>query len=790
MAGRIAGITIEIGGDTSNLQKSLKGVDSQLRKTQSNLKDVNKLLKLDPGNTELLVQKQKNLEKAIGDTKTRLQELKDAQNGVAKGSDEWDALQREIIATQQDLQSLENEYTSFGSVAAQKVAVAGQSLQELGGKIEGVGNKLKPLSTAAAGLLTSLAGLGYSAITSSDDLNTLAKQTGLSTAEIQKMQYAADMIDVSFSDIEGALKKLKPKLTENNATFQELGIAVTDADGNLRSTTEVFYEAVQALSHIENETERDQVAMELFGKSADSLAGIIDDGGAALRQYGKDAEDLGLILDQETLDSLNSLNDTIDVLKANFTGAFAKLGSTVALQFGPYLQKAAEYAQQLADKIANLSPETVSLIAKIAGVVAVLAPMTIGIGKATQGVGKVLTTVPKVVGTLKKVGTAIKGVTALLSPQILIIGAVVAAVVAAAVLIYKNWDKIKAWTQAMAKTVNAAWDNLKASISKTVTAIKTSVTSAWTNLKTAVTTAATNIKTAVTEAWEKTKTAVSVTMTALKSAISTAWASLKTDVEGKVNALKSGVSTAWEGLKTAVSTSVTNLKTAVSTAWENLKSSVQTAADTIKTGASSAFETLKTSITDKVDSLKSSVSTAWTNLKSAVTDTASSLVDSITGFFDKLDIKIPEIKIPTWEDIKQKFENIKTEINKWLAKFVPKINLKIPKISIDGGEAPWGIGGKGKKPSFSVKWEKKAYENPVMFTRPTVLATPNGNYGFGDGHGAEIVLGLNKLRELVGSTGGTTINIYPAPGANVEQIAQAVEQKLVAAQQRRMRVYA
>ena len=107
MAGRIAGITIEIGGDTSNLQKSLKDVDGELRKTQSTLKDVNKLLKLDPGNTELLTQKQKNLEKAISTTKTRLDELNKAQAGVQEGSAEWDALQREIIATEQDLQGLE-----------------------------------------------------------------------------------------------------------------------------------------------------------------------------------------------------------------------------------------------------------------------------------------------------------------------------------------------------------------------------------------------------------------------------------------------------------------------------------------------------------------------------------------------------------------------------------------------------------------------------------------------------------------------------------------------------------
>ena len=125
MASRIAGITIEIGGNTTKLQTALKGVDNQLRKTQDTLKDVNKLLKLDPKNTELLTQKQKNLENAIKQTKERLTELKNAQSQVKEGTDEWDRLQREIIATEQNLKSLEKEYKEFGSVSAKQIKAAG-----------------------------------------------------------------------------------------------------------------------------------------------------------------------------------------------------------------------------------------------------------------------------------------------------------------------------------------------------------------------------------------------------------------------------------------------------------------------------------------------------------------------------------------------------------------------------------------------------------------------------------------------------------------------------------------
>jgi phage-related minor tail protein len=97
MASRIAGITIQIGGDTTKLQSSLKGVDKSLRQTQSALKDVNKLLKFNPGNTELLVQKQRNLKKAVDDTKERLRELKKTAENVTPediGQDKYDALGR------------------------------------------------------------------------------------------------------------------------------------------------------------------------------------------------------------------------------------------------------------------------------------------------------------------------------------------------------------------------------------------------------------------------------------------------------------------------------------------------------------------------------------------------------------------------------------------------------------------------------------------------------------------------------------------------------------------------
>ena len=141
---RIQGITIEIGGDTTKLQTALKGVDRELSKTQGALKDINKLLKLDPGNTELLTQKQRNLQSSIQATEERLKTLKSTQTD-ALSPEEYDALQREIIDTEQRLESLEDEYKAFGSVAQQKIAAVGQAMQEVGNKVSAVGQRMQEI---------------------------------------------------------------------------------------------------------------------------------------------------------------------------------------------------------------------------------------------------------------------------------------------------------------------------------------------------------------------------------------------------------------------------------------------------------------------------------------------------------------------------------------------------------------------------------------------------------------------------------------------------------------------
>ena len=160
MANRIKGITVEIGGDTTKLQTALKGVNSSIRDTQSQLRDVEKLLKLDPGNTELLAQKHRLLGEAVAGTKEKLETLKtaaeQANTALANGEitqDQYDALQREIIETENNLRDLERQ-AGQSAVALQKIAATGEKLKTVGDNISSAGQKLLPVTAGVTALGT------------------------------------------------------------------------------------------------------------------------------------------------------------------------------------------------------------------------------------------------------------------------------------------------------------------------------------------------------------------------------------------------------------------------------------------------------------------------------------------------------------------------------------------------------------------------------------------------------------------------------------------------------------
>ena len=549
MAGsRIRGITIEIGGDTTKLTKALSMVDKSLGATKTTLKDVDRLLKLDPKNTELLTQKQKGLQDAVDLTKVRLEALKEAQEDVSKGSSDWDALQREIIATEGDLKSLEKQQSNFGSVAAQVIAAAGQQMQDFGQKVQDAGKKFAPLSAAAGGIVGGMVGLGYGSITAADDLNTLSKQTGLSTDSLQKMKYASDLVDVSVEDITGAVTKMKKGMASAPDAFESLGVSVTNADGSMRDAESVFTDTLKALSEIDNETERDQKAYEIFGKSADQLAGIIDDGGAALKEYGDQAEELGLIMSGDTLDALNEVNDKVDQSKAQIGAAAGELGATIMEGLLPLVDPIVEGIQKVTEFIKNLTPEQTNLILAIAGAVAVIGPLLTIIGGIISAVGTIMSLAPVIMGVLG----------AILSPIGLVVAAI-AAVIAIIVLCVKHWDQIK-------EKVSEVVENIKEFVS--------------------------DLKEKIQQKFEEIKQQISQKIDTVKSDMSAKWNQIKSDVVEKVTGMKNDVVNKIVEWKNKIVEKLNDIKSKFTEKFNDIKDKVKGVVDDIK----GFFEGLKLKI--------------------------------------------------------------------------------------------------------------------------------------------------------------------------------------------------
>lgn len=393
MADRVRGITIELNGDVTPLNKALSGANKEIKTTQTALKDVEKLLKLDPKNVELLTQKQKLLGQAVEEVKKKLDTLKQAeaqaQEQFAQGKisqEQYDALQREIIATEQELSRLEKAANESNA----KLAHVGAVAQEISEKTGEWAEKTRGLSIAAGGVVTALGGMALSAVTSADNLETMAQQTGFSVEELQKFQYAAELVDVSLDDITSAAARLKRNMTSSSSgvvdAFNKLGVSVRNADGSLRSSKAVFNDVIKALSQVENETEKDTLAMQLLGKGADSLAGIIDDGGAALKRYGDEAESMGLILSQKTVGGLSDVNDKLEGLKSRIQGVIAVNGAKVIEAFLPLIESAANFVGGLAEKFGALDEGQLKTIATIATLIAGISPALTLISKVSGAI--------------------------------------------------------------------------------------------------------------------------------------------------------------------------------------------------------------------------------------------------------------------------------------------------------------------------------------------------------------------------------------------------------------------
>lgn len=478
---RIKGITIEIDGNTTKLQDSLKNVNKTIKDTQTQLKDVDKLLKLDPKNIELLAQKQELLGRQTENVAEKLQKLRDAQQqmkdaGIDTMSDDYMALEREIAECEQEQRKLTEE----AKKTDEQIVKVASGFDKVAQKAKKAADATKPLSKAAGAALAGLAGMAVKAGETADEINTLSKQTGIATDTIQKMQYASDLIDVDMETAVKAVAKLKKGLDKNEDTLVSMGVAVRDANGQYRDMESIFMNTVAALSKIENEVERDKIAMDLFGKSADELAGYIDDGGQAFRELSQQAEQKGLIISDEDLQRANEFNDKLDELKATVGMDLLQAGAQIAEALTPLLKDLAEVITNITSKLSEMNPETVKIVMTILAVVAALSPLL------------------SIVATLAQILPLLTA--GALAPMIPVILAVIG-VIASLVLIFQtlkqHQDEIKAGLEVLKNFFINVWTAIKDEVTKDIenitkgfevlkqkfTSLKDTISSIWEAIK-------------------------------------------------------------------------------------------------------------------------------------------------------------------------------------------------------------------------------------------------------------------------------------------------------------------
>jgi len=530
-SGNVKGITIEFRGDTTQLSKAINQIRQEARGFDKELGYINNSLKFNPKNIDLMRQKIAVLREATKSGEQNIKEMKKAletmkSNGVDETSEDYRELQREIIKAEskqrdynKELRKLEASTSVLGQASAKMSAFGEASVK--------AGESLRGLSMVAGAVDVALAGLTVKAGATADDLNTMAKVTGISTQELQKYKLSADLLDVSVETIAKSQTKMKKSMlsaqqgSKNVAeAFNTLGVSIVDSNGHLRDQGEVFEESIKALGSMENETERDALAMQIFGKSATELNPLIEDNGETFKKVADVFKQNDLeIVDQETIDKANQFNDALDTIKMTGMATLSTVGMQLAGYLAPTMEKIADVLGRVMGWLSQLDPAVLTIIGIIAGVLAVLSPALIFIGKIATGISSIM-------ALMSTLGVSLGALSSVALP---IIG-IIAGIIAVGVLLYKNWDTIKEKALELKDWVVEKWNALKENVVNTVTNLVNTVKLLWTALKIGVETIVNNIRDTVSNVFNGIKNTVTSIFNSIKSTATSVWNGIKTAI--------------------------------------------------------------------------------------------------------------------------------------------------------------------------------------------------------------------------------------------------------------------
>lgn len=538
---RVSKLEGDHSAELANLKQKLQDAETQVKKTEreinhysNSLEEVTKKEKEEQSVLGQLTKKISEQEKELSDLQ---KEYKNAVLTYGKNSDEAKALARQINTLSDDLE--ENQ---------KQLKTADRQLELLSGQFEDTADESKSFSDILKGnLLSGLIIEGIKAIGNAvvelgksfgnaivesagfaDEIMTLSVQTGLSTDKLQEMKYMSELIDV---DLETVTKSMA-KLTKNMASakdgtgttaeaFNALGVKIKNADGTLRNNQDVFNDTITALGKVKNETERDALAMQIFGKSAQDLNPLIAQGGDALAELAKEAHETGYVLDNETLNSLGGVDDGIQ----RMTKAVEGIKNNLVAEFAPAItdfinsidfNKVAEQIKSLVTPvIENVIPAIIEGFTWIVDNKDTLITGIVAIGSAMLA-WNVVNIIQGVVGAIKAWTVATQGLSVAQKLLNLLmslnpIGLVITGITALIAVIVMLWKKSEGFRNAVIKIWNSIVSALKVAIDWIKTAwnglikffsnIGTAISNAFKNLPENIKKFFTSALTKVKEVW-------------------------------------------------------------------------------------------------------------------------------------------------------------------------------------------------------------------------------------------------------------------------------------------------
>ena len=348
----------------SEIGSGMKVLDSEMRKVSSAYAQNADSVEALNAKNDVLGRKISTQTEKIEYLRAALQQSAEKYGEADKRTMQWQA---SLNNAEAELNNLNNQLDEN----KQKIADSGKEMGNLGDVVNGLTSKLgiqlpdgMKSSMNAMGSLDAqslaLAG-GFAAVAAAivkvekamismtkesasfaDNIITLSMQTGQSTQQLQEFAYASELIDVSVDTLQGSLTKLTNNMQDTmngtgnaKASFEALGVSVTNADGSMRSANDVFYETIDALGQVKNETERDAMSMDIFGRSAQDLNPLIIQGSKTLKAYADEAHNMGYVLDDEALSALGAVDDAYQRLQKTQEGVKNQL----AVEFAPYLEE-------------------------------------------------------------------------------------------------------------------------------------------------------------------------------------------------------------------------------------------------------------------------------------------------------------------------------------------------------------------------------------------------------------------------------------------------------------------